>query len=178
MKKIASYAIAALLASSAAQPASADHVYSVSASLQYGGTLTGTFTTNDANTVVESWDLVAPSSPGTGGHAFPGFEYTNSNSTVLAAAGAETSITFDTPGKAEELRLAYVGTLPTLGESLDASHSYESEHDTGGNRNFTSGTIAGVPEPASITLSASGLAILLAAWFRRKRCEAGRVQLV
>ena len=71
--------------------ASADYIYDVSATLQYGGTLTGTLTFASSSSLgtVESWDLVASAGPGAPGFNFPGFTYTSSTSTVESPAESE-----------------------------------------------------------------------------------------
>ena len=96
------------------------------------GTLTGSFTTNDAMTAVESVDIVAPAlSP-----FFPGLTYTLADSVVTA----ETSILIqlDTPGSADELRFDFSGAgLTATGATLNSA-SYEFE---GASRVFATGSV-------------------------------------
>jgi hypothetical protein len=128
------------------------------------GTLTGSFTTNDAMTAVESVDIVAPAlSP-----FFPGLTYTLADSVVTA----ETSILIqlDTPGSADELRFDFSGAgLTATGATLNSA-SYEFE---GASRVFATGSVvaeapagsgnnsnpvsAVAPEPSALVLLGTGL---------------------
>jgi len=130
------------------------------------GTLTGSFTTNDAMTSVTSYDITASASG-----SYLGFTYTVANSSVTAQ-NLPSFFQVDTPGApatVDELRLIFDGGLTASGGTLTAA-SYESE-PSGGNRTVQSGsaTLAptGVPEPASFALIAAGLISSAAALLSR-----------
>src|SRR5580704_12377235 len=61
----------------------ADQIFNLSGvTLQYGGTLTGSFTTNNALTSVTSYDIVASGGPGSPGFTFTGDTYTQGDSSI------------------------------------------------------------------------------------------------
>lgn len=155
-------AAAAVLATGlfALAPAAHADTFNVSANLQYGGTLTGSFTTNSALNFVVSFNLVASGSPGSPGFTFSGFNYTPADSAV--SAETPTLVQFDAVA-GDELRLVFTSALTSAGATLSTS-SYESEI-TAGNRTFLAGgtvTPAGTgssvtPEPSSFALLGTGL---------------------
>lgn len=150
--------------------ASADVIFDVNAALQYGGTLTGTVTTNNAFTSVTSFDLVASAGPGSRGYTFPGFTYTPADSSVTAETS--TLIQFDSTPAGEELRLTFSAPLNASGATLTSS-GYESEI-VAGSRTTTSGSLtpapasATAPEPASFGLFAAAL-LPAALLYKRRR---------
>jgi hypothetical protein len=153
-------AVLALL--STARTASADFVFTLSGvTLVGGGTLTGTFSTNNALTTLTGFDITA-SANGT----FPGFHYTTASSSVTAPF-LPSFFQLDSPGSVDELRLIFNGGLTSSGATLTVA-SYESE-PAGGPRTVTSGrVVTAVPEPGSLTLISGGLALFAAGFARRR----------
>jgi hypothetical protein len=173
MTKIAfRFLAAALFVLSTTGLASASYTLDVTANLQFGGTLTGTvtFASSTSLAMATSFDLVASASPGSPGFTFPGFEYTSANSSITAESS--TLIQFDSTSPAgNELRLVFASPLTAAGATLTTA-GFESEI-VAGNRSIISGSVfvpAAVPEPASIALTGSALAIAVAGgWIRRRR---------
>jgi hypothetical protein len=169
MKKMAFRTMAAVfLVLSTNGLASADIIFNVNASLQYGGTLSGTLTFASPTSLgtVEAWDLVASAGPGSPGFTFPGFTYTSSTSSVTAESS--TLIQFDSTPAGQELRLTFTSALTASGATL-ATTGYESEI-VAGNRSIVSGSVVPAPEPSTavlvvlgVTLGGGGM------WYRRKR---------
>lgn len=130
------------------------------------GTLTGSFTTNNAFTSLTSVDIVASIFG-----SYTGQTYTLSNSTVTFD-GLPNSFRLDTNpvgATSSELQLVFSSALTSSGATLSTS-SYEHEN-SGGNRFVSSGSVvlapATVPEPASAALIALAL-IPLALYCRRQ----------
>ncbi len=128
------------------------------------GTLTGTFTANDALSSVTAFDLTASAAG-----AFAGYRYTNVNSAVTAQSLPQFFQLNSTTG-GNELRLYFTTPLTMAGATISPTFSYESE-PSGGNR-LPSGTVtravAGVPEPASWAMMLMGFAGLGHAMRRRR----------
>jgi hypothetical protein len=163
---------AALLVLSTSGLASADYTFTLSnVQLTLGaggtndGTLTGTFTTNNALTMLVSYDIKASAAGN-----FAGFEYTPTSAPV-SVNSLPSFFQLDSSGSADELRLIFAGGLTATGATLSTS-SYEFE-TAGGTRDVASGSVivaAVVPEPASIALTGSALAIaVVGARVRRRR---------
>jgi hypothetical protein len=152
--------------------ASASVVFDVNANLQYGGTLTGSFTTNNAFNGVTAYDIVASAGPGSPGFTFTGFTYGTGDSSVTAETS--TLIQFDSTPGGEELRLTFSAPLSASGATLTTA-GYESEI-TAGNRSITSGSVspavAGVPEPASFGLLTATLSAAAFIYKRRRGIQA------
>lgn len=143
-------AASVLLASSFA--AHADTMYTVNATFDTGGTLTGFFDFSAADQVT-TFDLTASA-----GGSFTGFEYTNSDASVTAGFQSE-YFQLDSTNNINELRL-FFGLLTNSGGTINPTFSYEHE-PSGGNR-FPSGTatvsaVAATPEPSSFLLLGTGL---------------------
>ena len=154
--------------------ASASVVFDVNADLQYGGTITGSFTTNNALNTITSYDIFASAGIGSAGYTFGGYTYDPSDSTVTAESS--TLIQFDST-TGEELRLTFSAPLSVNGAKLTTA-SYESE-SSAGNRTAASGSVipaelagaqamTGVPEPASLALLATIL-VPAALIYKRRR---------
>lgn len=121
------------------------------------GTLTGSFTTNDALNAIVSFNIVASASG-----SFLGFTYTPGTATVTAAVLPSQYFQLDSAGFVNELRLYFASPLTSSGTTLSGTFSYEHE-PSGGNR-YPYGSIVaavtspvGVPEPATLALLGAGL---------------------
>ena len=130
------------------------------------GTLTGTFTTNDALSAVTGYSLTASASG-----AFAGFAYTPATAPVSVSVLPMQFFQLDSPGFVNELRLYFSSPLTSRGATLDSRFSYENE-PSGGNR-FLSGTVtavtSAVPEPASWAMTMLGIGIVGYAMRRRQQ---------
>lgn len=129
------------------------------------GTLTGSFTTNDARNTVISYNIFASAFG-----SFAGFNYMPSNSSISASSIPSQFFQIDTSGSTNELRLYFSSGLAATGSSaLAQAFSYEAE-PAGGTR-FALGSVTAataVPSP----IAGAGLiplAGLGAAWFARRR---------
>lgn len=145
------------------QKASANLIYNLSGvTLQGGGTLTGGFTTNDARTVLLTYDIIASANG-----AFPGFEFTPLTSTATAPGFLPSFFQLDSPGSAFELRLIFSGGLTANGATITTGSSYEFEA-SGGPRSVTAGSVipaATVPDSGTsltLLLMSAGLLLLVA----------------
>ena len=131
------------------------------------GTLTGTFTTNDALTTIQGYNLTASPSGG-----FVGFTYTTLNSAVTASSLPSQYFRIDDLAFANELQVYFTSGLTANGGTVGTSQSYEHE-PAGGNRYIVNGTVtrvatAAVPEPASWALMVLGFGAIGSALRRRK----------
>jgi hypothetical protein len=146
--------------------ASASVIFNVNAGLLYGGTLTGTFTTNNSLSSVTSFNITASAGPGSPGFTFTGFDYDSGDASVTAETA--TLVQFDSAG-GNELRLVFASPLSSGGTTTLTTASYESEL-VAGNRTVTSGSVspaaAATPEPASLMLMGLGLSGIV--WFGRR----------
>ena len=177
MIKMAFRAIAAaLLVVSTSGLASANYTFNLTGVALFqgtspAGTLTGSFTTDNSLTTLVSADIIAsPAGPTGGGFTFPGFEYTllNSSSVGTALPGF-----FQLIDGSDEVRLIFNGGLTTTGATLSTS-SFETEPGAG-NRTVATGSVVvatAVPEPASIALTGSALAIVVVGASVRRRRKA------
>jgi len=142
--------------------ASANIVYSFSGvTFDDGGTLTGTFTTND--TINSLVDFNITTSPGTG----IGFHYTpatvGSSSTSLPAI-----LVFSTPSLDNILQVTFTGlTASGAPITIGTNDSFEQTPDA--RRVITAGSVAAVPEPSTIALLGIGGLGLVGCVLRRRR---------
>lgn len=136
---------------------------SFSAGTHAAGTLTGSFTTNNALNALTAVDITASASTPTAGVVFASETYTLVDSTLTNNLPSFFQLDLNpVTGTQPELRLIFSGGLTSTGASITTnSTSYEFQ-DTGGSRFVDSGSVApaapsGVPEPASSALILAGL---------------------
>jgi hypothetical protein len=140
-------------------PASAVPIFTLSGvTLVGGGTLAGSFTTNNGITSVSDFDITASANG-----SFPGFEYKLVNSAVTAQ-NLPQFFQLDSLVSGNELRLLFTPNLTLSGSNVSSTFSYEFELD-GGQRFIGSGSVnvaaaAAVPEPSTIALFGFGLLAL------------------
>ena len=138
--------------------------------LQGGGTLTGTFTTDDALDKLLAVNITASAST-VGAYTFSQFTYDNvaqANWVSLPTQGFQISTT----GSAQQLRLTF-NPLTDTGATILKNTSYEYQF-TAGSRTVTGGQVvldapAAVPEPATWAMMIGGFGLIGAALRRRVR---------
>jgi hypothetical protein len=156
---------AALAAAAVFAPASASAtiIFNVNGTFQGGGTLTGTFSTNDARTVLEAVNLTST--------AF-------GTTTFTSVASASVSILpqfmqFNLSSPLRQLNIIFSPTLSATGGTI-AAGSYEAQGNLGNFRNL-SGTVtaasaaAAVPEPATWAMMLLGFGAIGVGMRSRKR---------
>jgi hypothetical protein len=152
----------------AASQASADILYTFSGvTFDDGGTLTGTFTTNDAITSLLDFDITTSAGTGIGFHYTPGTA--NSSSTSLPSI-----LVLDTPTLDNILQVTFSGGLTALGASIMIGTFDSFEQTTApARRDITAGSVvattSAVPEPSTIILLGIGGMGLLNLRPRRRR---------
>jgi hypothetical protein len=135
---------AALAAAAVLVPASANAtiIFNVNGTFAGGGTLTGTFTTNDARTVLEAVNLTST--------AFG----TNTFTDVSAASVSilPTFMQFNLTSPLRQLNIIFTPTLSATGATIGAG-SYEAQGNLANFRSLsgtvTAASAAAVPEPAT-----------------------------
>ena len=149
----------------AAGHASADRLYTFAGvTFNDGGTLTGTFTTNDPITTLVNYNITT--SPGVG----IGFNYTPLTAPVNFSA-LPSIIVVETPALDHLLEVTFSGGLTALGApiTIGTFDSFE-QGASGARRVITAGqAISNVPEPSTLVLLSTGLAGLLGFGVRRQR---------
>jgi hypothetical protein len=150
-------AAVAFVLSLAANPASANIDFSLSgATLSDGGTLTGTFTTNDALNTLLNYDFT------TSGGALTGFEYTPATAPVNLSS-LPFIIVVETAALDQILQITFQGGLTATGGPILIGQFDSFEQVNGQARQIGAGEagVAAVPEPATIVLLAFGALGLL-----------------
>jgi hypothetical protein len=159
MKRFAALA-AAVVAIAAAAPAWAAKTFVLdNVTLQGGGTLTGSFTTNDALTSLEAIDITASMNT-VGAYTFQAFHYNDLS--LVYSDHMPSYFSVKTVGYAQELQL-YFGALTDSGATLLPNHSFEHQV-VAGTRMVTGGgvvaaPISAVPEPATWAMMIVGFGL-------------------
>jgi hypothetical protein len=174
MKRILAYVYVAMacivgLSFSSGARANIDYTFS-GVTFDDGGTLTGTFTTNNAITSLLDFDITT-----TAGSTNSGFHYTTG--TVGSGPTALPSIIVLEPASLEEiLQITFTGGLTATGAliTIDPADSFEQSPPTNHHRNITAGeaivSTTSVSEPSTIALAGiAALAALLGSIRRRQR---------
>jgi hypothetical protein len=166
-------AACALLLSVIAAPASAAVIFNVDGVFDGpGGTLTGTFTTNDAITQVTAINLTS-SSDG----AYEGFTYDNIANVDSQRAPNSFRLTVLLPGHTNQLQLVFSPALTKAGSSIGGNSFEHQDYQGSGNRHLTGSvslaTAAGaVPEPSAWMLMIGGFGLAGATLRLRRRAFA------
>ena len=160
MKRFLSAVATALVL--AAGPASADIIFTLSGSLDDGGTVSGTFTTDDAIGSLLDYDLTTSGANG--------FTY-NTTTAPQNFSSLPNILVVETADLSHLLQVTFAGGLTATGGNIVAGGFDSFEQIPGGaHREITAGSAAvgttAVPEPSTIALL--GLAVLGVAGFVRR----------
>jgi len=150
-------AAVAMVLSLAAYPASANIDFSLSgATLSDGGTLSGTFTTNDALNALLDYDFT------TSGGTLTGFEYTPATAPVNLSS-LPSIIVVETAALDHILEITFQGGLTATGATILQGQFDSFEQVGTDHRQINAGeaVVAAVPEPSTIALLAIGALGLL-----------------
>lgn len=141
------------------------------------GTLTGSFTLNDARDSLLSANIVAPEATGLTFN-FAEVNYTEAGSVFQGFL--PNSFRIDLSGSLYQLQLAFASPLPTSGISNLITNGTSYDHQwNAGNRLVTSGWVSAsngaVPEPSSIAMATVAAGAGLATAVRKRRRGAVQV---
>ncbi len=171
MKRL--FVLCAFVLSALAAPASAAIVFNVDGAFAAQGTnaalgtLSGTFTTNDALTQVIGIDLTSSSNG-----AFQGFNYNNVGAVDWQGLTTGFRLTVSLPGShTDQLQLVFAPALTSSGGTI-GGNSFEHQDFQGSGNRILSGVatraIAAVPEPATWLMMIGGFG-MAGAILRRRR---------
>ena len=161
---------AAIVALAAAAPAWAAKTFVLNGvQLQGGGTLTGSFTTNDAMSSLLGIDITA-SAGSFGSGVFSQFTYNNASLADWVSLPSQ-GFRISTAGYAQQLRLDFFPLTASGANILNTSYEYQS---TGGPRAAIGGKVvqsvqSAVPEPATWAMMITGFGLVGSAMRRRSR---------
>jgi MYXO-CTERM domain-containing protein len=167
-KSILGLAAVVLALATGGREAKADHVFQlvdVTFGPPFGGTATGTFTTNDAITSLLNYDITTSSVAG-----YPGFEYTPATAPDVFNGLPNGFDLSDSNRGPHFLVLTFSGGLTATGATI-IFPSYEENSNAlfPFMRNIVSGSVVGVPEPSSLVLGGLAAAAVLGLWAWRRR---------
>jgi hypothetical protein len=149
----------------AAGQASANIIYTLSGvTFSDGGTLTGTFTTDDTSHTLIDWDITTSPGSGIGFHYTPGTS--GDSSTSLPAI-----IVVEDAGPTNILQITFSGGLTATGATILIGTFDSFEQGPDGRRDITAGaaTVATAPEPTTFGLLGIGVLGMLASLRRRRQ---------
>lgn len=163
MKRLLS--VAGLVLALAAGQASANVIFTFSGvTFDDGGTLTGTFTTNDALNTLVDFDITTSGANG--------FHYTPGTSDGTTSTSLPFILVANTPPLLDNIiQITFAGGLTATGAPITIGHFDSFEQETGdARRDITAGSVivATVPEPSTIALFGLGV-VGLAVYLRRRR---------
>ena len=163
------FVVCAFVLSALAAPASAAIIFNVDGVFDGpGGTLTGTFATNDAITQVTAIDLTSTSNG-----FYQGFNYNDVSKVDWQGLATGFRLTVALPGShTDQLQLAFAPALTASGGTI-GGNSFEHQDFLGSGNRHLSGTVtlatAAIPEPATWLMMISGFGLAGAGLRRRRR---------
>jgi hypothetical protein len=167
MRTILGLSAVALAFATGGREAAADHVFQLvdvtfDANISFGGTATGTFTTNDAITSLLTYDITTSSVTD-----FAGFEYTPATAPIVTN---HLPAEFTVANTTHALDLDFNGGLTATGATLTTGVGGSNESIFPEFFRFVaSGSVVGVPEPSALVLGGIAAAAGLGLWAWRRR---------
>lgn len=164
--KLKVLALVALATSVVSSAANAAVVFNVSGTFNTGGTLTGTFTTNDAVTQVTGLNLISSANG-----SFQETIYSDLSTIDFQGLPNAFRLTI-TQSPVKQLQLAFTTPLTTAGAAF-GGNSFEAQQIIGAGNRLLTGTaaraVAAVPEPATWAMMMVGFGMVGAASRYRRR---------